>query len=190
MTLYNIHKVGRNKSFQKSYNFFYLKSVLLSRLICKLTKYLIILTFQFVRLNIPMILTHVHSCPDKICDQISDAVLDAHLKQDPNAKVACGKKYPIPPAGGLNGLSFETYACVEALGTAERSNPLTLLRGSWLQLNWCLGQGHGVGVSAWRPELCSSGCPLQTYPSLSRAIPTDTVETHAPLMEDFTLTSL
>uniref|UniRef100_A0A674ABC1 S-adenosylmethionine synthase n=1 Tax=Salmo trutta TaxID=8032 RepID=A0A674ABC1_SALTR len=25
----------------------------------------------------------------KICDQISDAVLDAHLKQDPNAKVAC-----------------------------------------------------------------------------------------------------
>uniref|UniRef100_A0A8C7UM42 S-adenosylmethionine synthase n=1 Tax=Oncorhynchus mykiss TaxID=8022 RepID=A0A8C7UM42_ONCMY len=27
--------------------------------------------------------------PNKICDQISDAVLDAHLKQDPNAKVAC-----------------------------------------------------------------------------------------------------
>ncbi|CAL1531655.1 unnamed protein product [Lymnaea stagnalis] len=27
--------------------------------------------------------------PDKICDQISDAILDAHLRQDPNAKVAC-----------------------------------------------------------------------------------------------------
>ncbi|XP_049320828.1 S-adenosylmethionine synthase-like [Astyanax mexicanus] len=27
--------------------------------------------------------------PDKICDQISDAVLDAHLRQDPDAKVAC-----------------------------------------------------------------------------------------------------
>jgi S-adenosylmethionine synthetase len=27
--------------------------------------------------------------PDKICDQISDAVLDAHLKQDPYAMVAC-----------------------------------------------------------------------------------------------------
>ncbi|EPY82090.1 methionine adenosyltransferase II, alpha isoform 4-like protein [Camelus ferus] len=26
---------------------------------------------------------------DKICDQISDAVLDAHLQQDPDAKVAC-----------------------------------------------------------------------------------------------------
>ena len=28
--------------------------------------------------------------PDKLCDQVSDAVLDAHLAQDPNAKVACG----------------------------------------------------------------------------------------------------
>lgn len=28
---------------------------------------------------------------DKMCDQISDAILDAHLQQDPNAKVACGK---------------------------------------------------------------------------------------------------
>jgi len=27
--------------------------------------------------------------PDKICDQISDAVLDAHLTQDPDARVAC-----------------------------------------------------------------------------------------------------
>jgi len=27
--------------------------------------------------------------PDKICDQISDAILDAHLEQDPRAKVAC-----------------------------------------------------------------------------------------------------
>lgn len=27
--------------------------------------------------------------PDKLCDQVSDAILDAHLKGDPNAKVAC-----------------------------------------------------------------------------------------------------
>lgn len=27
--------------------------------------------------------------PDKLCDQVSDAILDAHLKQDPLAKVAC-----------------------------------------------------------------------------------------------------
>lgn len=28
---------------------------------------------------------------DKMCDQLSDAVLDAHLEQDCNAKVACGR---------------------------------------------------------------------------------------------------
>jgi S-adenosylmethionine synthetase len=38
--------------------------------------------------------------PDKLCDQISDAVLDACLKEDPNAKVACestakGNKFMI-----------------------------------------------------------------------------------------------
>ena len=27
--------------------------------------------------------------PDKLCDQVSDAILDAHLDQDSRAKVAC-----------------------------------------------------------------------------------------------------
>ena len=27
--------------------------------------------------------------PDKVADQISDAILDAYLEQDPDAKVAC-----------------------------------------------------------------------------------------------------
>ena len=27
--------------------------------------------------------------PDKICDQISDSILDAILAKDPNARVAC-----------------------------------------------------------------------------------------------------
>lgn len=27
--------------------------------------------------------------PDKVCDQISDAILDAYLAQDPLARVAC-----------------------------------------------------------------------------------------------------
>ena len=26
--------------------------------------------------------------PDKVCDQISDAILDAYLKEDPNSRVA------------------------------------------------------------------------------------------------------
>ena len=28
---------------------------------------------------------------DKICDQVSDAILDACLKQDPHSKVGCGE---------------------------------------------------------------------------------------------------
>src|SRR3982074_3289855 len=28
--------------------------------------------------------------PDKLCDQVSDAVLDECLRQDPNSRVACG----------------------------------------------------------------------------------------------------
>ena len=27
--------------------------------------------------------------PDKICDQISDAILDAMIEQDPQSRVAC-----------------------------------------------------------------------------------------------------
>ena len=27
--------------------------------------------------------------PDKVCDQISDAILDSYLEQDPNSRVAC-----------------------------------------------------------------------------------------------------
>ena len=31
--------------------------------------------------------------PDKVCDQISDAVLDAILEQDPQGHVACAVSY-------------------------------------------------------------------------------------------------
>lgn len=33
--------------------------------------------------------------PDKICDQISDAILDAYLARNPHARVACGT-WPRP----------------------------------------------------------------------------------------------
>lgn len=75
-----------------------------------------ILIFQFVIPNISVIPTHAHACPDKICDQISDAVLDAHLKQDPNAKVACGKEHPVPSCWRPKWARLETFAYVEALG--------------------------------------------------------------------------
>lgn len=39
----------------------------------------------------PVIPKFFFFCVDKMCDQISDAVLDAYLSQDPDSKVACGK---------------------------------------------------------------------------------------------------
>ncbi|KAJ8318221.1 hypothetical protein KUTeg_003312 [Tegillarca granosa] len=52
--------------------------------------------------------------PDKICDQVSDAILDAHLKQDPYAKVACesvSKTGMIMGDAGLTGrkIIVDTY---------------------------------------------------------------------------------
>lgn len=43
-----------------------------------------------VRILLSNIFIYFPSFLDKMCDQISDAILDAHLQQDPNAKVACG----------------------------------------------------------------------------------------------------
>ena len=37
------------------------------------------------------ICSFVAFCADKMCDQISDAILDECLKSDPESKVACGK---------------------------------------------------------------------------------------------------
>ena len=31
--------------------------------------------------------------PDKVCDRISDMVVDTHISQDPYSRVACGFSY-------------------------------------------------------------------------------------------------
>lgn len=45
----------------------------------------------FFELVIMSFLINSSHFTDKMCDQISDAILDAHLRQDPDAKVACGE---------------------------------------------------------------------------------------------------
>lgn len=49
--------------------------------------------------------------PDKICDQISDAILDAYLQQDKNARVAC--EVAINPQGVLIMGEISSYAHVD-----------------------------------------------------------------------------
>ncbi|HUC98044.1 MAG TPA: methionine adenosyltransferase [Candidatus Polarisedimenticolaceae bacterium] len=51
--------------------------------------------------------------PDKLCDQISDAVLDAHLARDPDSRVACeslAKTGMIVIAGEITSKSQVSYA--------------------------------------------------------------------------------
>lgn len=38
--------------------------------------------------------------PDKICDQVSDAILDACIKDDETSRVACGELYSGATKGG------------------------------------------------------------------------------------------
>lgn len=42
--------------------------------------------------------------PDKLCDQVSDAILDACLEQDPHSKVACGELCAHGRGAGEDGL--------------------------------------------------------------------------------------
>ncbi|MFR8001540.1 MAG: methionine adenosyltransferase [Hydrogeniiclostridium sp.] len=53
--------------------------------------------------------------PDKICDQISDAVLDAILKEDPNAHVACEVTATTGLVHVMGEISTECYVDIPAI---------------------------------------------------------------------------
>ena len=53
--------------------------------------------------------------PDKICDQISDAVLDAIIKEDPSARVACETTCTTGMVYVMGEISTETYADIPGI---------------------------------------------------------------------------
>ena len=53
--------------------------------------------------------------PDKICDQISDAVLDAILKEDPNARVACETACTTGLVLVLGEITTECYVDIQSI---------------------------------------------------------------------------
>ncbi|HET7093503.1 MAG TPA: methionine adenosyltransferase, partial [Thermomicrobiales bacterium] len=53
--------------------------------------------------------------PDKVCDQISDAVLDAVLREDPDAKVACETATTTGLILVFGEITTETYIDIQAL---------------------------------------------------------------------------
>ena len=71
--------------------------------------------------------------PDKVCDRISDAVLDALLAEEPNARVACetfattnrvivgGEVGLSDPDGSTSSWSKSTASCATACATSATS---------------------------------------------------------------------
>src|SRR6476469_1778139 len=53
--------------------------------------------------------------PDKMCDQISDAILDAIIANDPNARVACETATTTGLVLVLGEISTETYVDFQAV---------------------------------------------------------------------------
>ena len=53
--------------------------------------------------------------PDKMCDQISDAILDAILAEDPNARVACETATTTGLVLVLGEISTSTYVDFQAV---------------------------------------------------------------------------
>ncbi|KAB2856708.1 MAG: methionine adenosyltransferase, partial [Anaerolineae bacterium] len=53
--------------------------------------------------------------PDKICDQISDAVLDAIIKDDPNARVACETSVTTGLVLVFGEITTSTYVDIQSL---------------------------------------------------------------------------
>ena len=53
--------------------------------------------------------------PDKLCDQISDAVLDAVLRDDPNGRVACETSTTTGVIFVFGEITTETYVDVQAI---------------------------------------------------------------------------
>ena len=58
--------------------------------------------------------------PDKMCDQVSDAILDAIIREDPNARVACETATTTGLVMVLGEISTTTYIDIQAV-VRERS---------------------------------------------------------------------
>ena len=80
--------------------------------------------------------------PDKICDQISDAILDAILAQDPNGRVACDgtPQEVLVRADLLESLNLDVpFAAALSLALTQRGVPV----------------GMHVETEALKEELCA-----------------------------------
>ena len=88
--------------------------------------------------------------PDKICDQISDGVLDALLAKDPNSRVACETCTTTGMILVMGEITTEAYVDVEKI-----------VRETLTEIGYLLHQSHlpqccgGISTDAFPPV---AGC--------------------------------
>ena len=66
--------------------------------------------------------------PDKVCDQISDAVLDAILEQDKNAHVACEVTATTGVVHVMGEISTDCYVDIAGIARKVVTKPKSLCR--------------------------------------------------------------
>ena len=87
--------------------------------------------------------------PDKVADQISDAILDEFLKQDPESKVAC--EVFVTTGLVVIGGEVRSNAWVDIQQIARRSLPILVIQ---------------------KPSISSKPNPAELYPPSMNNLPT------------------
>ena len=98
--------------------------------------------------------------PDKIADQISDAVLDALLKDDPNSRVACETMVTTGMAVLAGEITTSTYVHIPDI---VREFPCTA-PAAWQPLE-CRAVCNPRRCGLFRPGRCRSFTPISVAPT-------------------------
>ena len=86
--------------------------------------------------------------PDKMCDQVSDAILDAIIREDPNARVACETATTTGLVMVLGEISTHTYVDFQAVVRDDRPRHRLHPRRLRLRLPDLRHPGVGQGAVA------------------------------------------
>ena len=110
--------------------------------------------------------------PDKICDQISDAVLDAILAQDPNGRVACETTASTGLVHIMGEITTSCYVDIAkiAFGTSAMTGPSTALTATPAASSPTLMSSPAISrwawTSAWRSRRARQMTVWTTAPAI------------------------
>ena len=96
--------------------------------------------------------------PDKICDQISDAVLDAILEKDPAARVACETTVTTGLVHIMGEITTSCYVDIPAVARCNKGELPQLSHDAIIEAELSLRDGvavpHGTRLPAGLADVC------------------------------------